>query len=191
MQKEGNHKLSIMKKVALLTSILLCISIFSSAQKDAPQRIRLYKTWIILSGGDTKQGLLYQTKDSSVVIANSLNNKGSSVIAADLSELVASNIYFIKARREGNVTKGVLIGAAGGILAGVIIGLVSEPDVSNSTFGGFAPELRAFGGGTVGVLPGILIGGMISSVKFKIPINRSIDNFNKEKEQLRKYSYLH
>jgi hypothetical protein len=190
MQKEEKHKLSIMKKVALLTSILLCISIFSSAQKDTLQRIRIYKTWITLGSGATKQGLLYQTKDSSVVIANSLSNKGSSVIAVDLSELVATNIYFIKARREGNVTKGVLIGATAGILAGVIIGLVSEPDVSNS-FGTFVPEIRALGGGILGVLPGILIGGMISSVRIKIPINGSINKFNKEKEQLRKYSYLH
>ncbi len=190
MQKDGKHKLSIMKKVALLTSILLCISIFSSAQKDAPQRIRLYKTWITLAGGATKQGLLYQIKDSSVVIANSINNKGSSVVTPDLSEVVASNIYFIKARREGNVTKGVLIGATAGILAGVIIGLVSEPDVSNS-FGTFAPELRALGGGILGVLPGILIGGMISSIRIKIPINGSINKFSKEKEQLSKYSYLH
>ena len=191
MQKEGKHKLSMMKKVALLTSILLCISIFSSAQKDTLQRIRIYKAWVTLGGGTTIQGALYQTKDSSVVIANSLNNNGSSVIAPDLSEVVAGNIYFIKARREGNVTKGVLIGATAGILAGVIIGLVSEPDVSNS-FGTFdAPELRALGGGILGVLPGTLIGGMIGSIKIKIPINGSINNFNKKKEQFRKYSYLH
>lgn len=49
----------------------------------------------------------------------------------------------------------------------------------------------SFIGGIVGGLSGFAIGTLFGSIRIKIPINRSIDKFKKNKERLEKYSFIH
>ena len=152
-----------------------------------------YQTWIsIYSSAYDMKGTLYEIKDSSILIA------GYSLAypSRDISEMInlhINDIETIKVRRSGKIGLGCLIGAAIGLATGVTIGLIEgdDPtvDISGFVVGGFmtAGKKALMYGIPLGV-GGAGIGAAIGSLKIKIPINGNMDNFNKNKSKLKKYS---
>ncbi len=86
------------------------------------------------------------------------------------------------------VKKGALIGAIGGTITGAAIGFSKgySPGYSLSYSTAYSLQL-----GTLGLLVGTLVGAVIGSNTIKIPIQGRIDKFNKHKNRLKKYSYVH
>lgn len=175
-----------MKKIAarilltLMTSFL-CINIH--AQENSKKNIKIYESFVY---SDNKpnilKGVLYEIKDSSIIVSNSKLKKDYSTGNFKLAEISFNNINLVKTRRINNAKRGVWIGAVTGF--GVAIGMagVAAP---GSTFGeaaGFLSiPITAIGAG---------IGALAGSHLNKIPINSSLENFNRNRSRLQKYSYV-
>ena len=185
-----------MKKLLLLLVIFLSFPFLSPGQYES----KIYKTWITVGGGGKIRGTLYQTKDSSLVIANSFNKLVLQSGKFDLSTVDFKNIYLIEAREDNAVSKGLwkgaLIGAMTGFFTGAMIGLAGGDDENCLFFCMTAGEKALLGGLSIGLL-GIPIGAgamaiiTSSSLKITIPISGNYERFSENKERLKKYSYMH
>jgi hypothetical protein len=188
-----------MKRIIPILLVFLCISIISTAQHES----KIYKTWITVGGGGKMRGTLYQTKDSSIVIANSFNRLVLQSGNFDLSTVDFKNIYLIETREDNVVSKelwkGALAGFLMGAVAGIISGFASGDDVCEGTFCifSFRAEQKALMEGRVFGIIGLPVGAGVkaiitsSSLKITIPITGNYERFNENKERLKQYSYTH
>jgi hypothetical protein len=177
-----------MKRLAFISVILLCIPFLSFAQEDTLHKSKIYKTWIT-GGPFEREGVLYQIMDSSLLIANSIYKKDFLLGKYKLTNIKYKNIEIINTRAINGVRNGALLGLAGGLLTGVLIGYSQGGEPRG--FYWFTAKEKAIIGGLIGGLSGAGIGTWIGSIKIKIPINGSFENFNKNKQQLKTYSYIH
>jgi len=185
-----------MKKLLLLLVIILSFPFLSSGQYES----RIFKTWITVGGGGKIRGTLYQTKDSSIVIANSFNKLVLQSGKFDLSTVNFKNISLIEAREDNVVSKGLwkgaLAGAMTGFFTGALIGLASGDDEDCFLFCMTAEEKALLGGLSFGLI-GLPVGAGVmaiitsSSLKITIPISGNYERFSENKERLKKYSYMH
>ncbi|MGA1977655.1 MAG: hypothetical protein ABSG89_07335 [Bacteroidales bacterium] len=172
-------------------------------KKDTQQNSKIYRTWIkldnytksgnILYGQPKRTGVLYQIKDSSIIVANYLNKRDFLSGKHQTTEIDYKNIGTVETRRKNSVIRGALSGLIIGSLAGVIIGYSSgsdHPTPGSFDFFVLSASDKATIGGIFSGLTGIAIGTLVGTIRIRIPINRSIDNFNKNKERLKKYSYI-
>ena len=188
-----------MRKFIQLFVVFLCFPFLSSGQTEP----KIYKTWITLGGGGRIRGTLYQTKDSSVIIANSFNKLVLQSGNFDLSTVDFQNIYQIETREDNIVSKelwkGALAGFVTGAIAGIITGFASGDDVQEGYFDIFnftAGEKALMAGfvfGVIGLPVGTGVQAIItsSSLKITIPISGSYERFKENKERLNQYSYTH
>lgn len=189
-----------MKKIALLSLTLLGISFLSYAQLDS----KIYRTKITGGGGREFYGTLYQIKDSSVLLANSLRRIDILTRNFDLTTINHNDISIITIREKKNVSKGASIGMLTGAATGLIIGIISgiQASKNESTDGNWSinilpPELEialsGVFGGAIGAGVGAGAGAIISgiSVGIKIPIYGNFERFNHNKDRLKQYSYIH
>jgi hypothetical protein len=174
-----------MKKVIASATLLVCFFSCLSAQENAKHKIRLYETWISLNNqvGPFK-GVLYEIKDSSVLISNSLWKPDYLTGNFKVSSISYDNIKIIKTRRTKNIQKGLLIGSA----AGFSLGVISLSEAVND-MGPITAAAGIFGGFIFGIL-GAGTGALISSTRDRIPIKGSWENFNKYRSALQDYSYM-
>jgi len=183
-----------MKAINIIVTIVLCFLNSLNAQ-DSIQKKNIYRTWVYLNKDPFEiKGALYEIKDSSISVSNSLVKKENSTEGLKISEL---NIYYvetIKARRNNNIGRGVLIGTASGLFTGAMIGLISGDDPPCDNLGCILyPPLtageKALSNGVVLGICGAGVGALVGSFKIKIPINGNIETFHKSQNRLRKYSY--
>lgn len=140
---------------------------------------KIYKTWVSLNEEPFKiKGVLYELKDSSILVSNSVIIKDYSTNRFETINLHMNSIETIKTRRNNGIGRGVWIGAVSGFVIGGLVGLVGFPD----------DPLAAPFYCNIGAAAGTGIGALVGSFKVKIPINGNINNYNKQKNKLRKYS---
>lgn len=181
-----------MKFLNIIALILLCCLNSLNAQ-DTIQKIKIYRTWVSLNSEPFKiKGVLYEIKDSSILVSSSVVIQDYSIDRFEVANLHINNIETIKTRRKNNIGKGVLIGAVSGFVLGGLIGLISGDDPP-CTSGSlicfrFTAEEKALGTGVPLAVGGAGIGSLIGSIKVKIPINGSINSYNRNKNKLREYS---
>ena len=145
--------------------------------KDNNQKIKIFRIWVSLKSDPYKiKGVLYEIKDSSILVSNSAIKKDYSMGRFEVVEIQISNIKKIKIRRKGSMLNGIWIGALSGFVVGVSIGLVEDA-------GGWA----IYGGAFFAAI-GVGVGGLLGLIKIGIPINGSMDNYNINKDKLKKYS---
>jgi len=185
-----------MGKLLLLLVVFLCFPFLSSGQNES----KIYKTWITVGGGGKIRGTLYQTKDSSIVIANSFNKLVLQSGKFDLSTIDFRNIYLIEAREDNVVSKGLWKGALAGFLTGAVAGIITgfaSGDDENCLILCMTAEEKALLGGLSFGLLGIPVGAGVmaiitsSSLKITIPISGNFERFNENKDRLKQYSYTH
>jgi hypothetical protein len=176
-----------MKILLLITIITLCFSYSIHAQENKEQKIKIYKTWIYLNHEPFKtKGVLYEIKDSSIVIANPAFNKGPLTDTFNVICIPISDIYLLKTRKAGSIKNGVLIGSLTGFITGVTI-----PFLSVDTQGlGFITATYAIAGGASLAIFGAGAGALAGSVKDRIPVKNSYENLSKYRSWLEKYSYV-
>ena len=183
-----------MKKFVFIAVILLCIPFLSSAQEDNIPKI--YKAWITLNNNSPEvKGVLYDIKDSSISLTNSFSFSGADYLSGNfkLTTINYNNIYRIKTRRNNSVVAGVLLGTSAGVITGAIIGGSQGDDPPCASFiclFRMTAKDKALLGGVLGAFAGAGVGALSGLITIKIPINGNIQTFNKNKDRLRKYSYL-
>lgn len=173
------------------------------AQDSIPKRLLKFK--ISVTGMRTIQnGYLGLINDSTLYVSNT--QVAINQPAQDVSRWTAidyNQIRWVHLKRKGSVGRGILIGAISGLAAGAIAGLVSGDDPPcqqnyssysyysplNNVFAGLSYSMcsafrisageKALIGGTMGMVTGGLIGGILGAVaRKKFTINGSKEKFN-------------
>lgn len=167
-----------MKTLMITIFVLMIAGMPATAQKDTLQKKKIYKAWISVSGEKgKKKGILYQVKDSSLLLSNSKHIKDYYTGNFKTTPFDANSIDKIKIRRMRNVNRGAFIGMAVGFAAGMITGAV---------LGHNAPS--ALWVGSWGIAAGAIVGASIGSIKISIPITGSQEKFEKNKGKLMSYA---
>jgi hypothetical protein len=173
-----------MKPIAIFIFVILCVIQVSQAQVD-PATIRAYSTWVLPIGrGPVIKGVLYQVKDSSVVISGSTGKIDYITGKFNAEEIWSKDIKEIQLRKKGAQGIAIAIGGISGALIGILVG------ASINTQGGPDELEDAFDVGKMVLFPlmcagiGVGIGGMIGGVKIKLPVKGSQDRFNLSKDKM-------
>ena len=198
-------KLNAMKRLSFLVLYIFCNQFFCNGQEDTLPKVykspaletnfqkpRIYRTRVTLNNYTGKvTGVLYEIKDSSVLIANSYLHRDYSSGNFNIESVDYSNIRFINTRNKNSIINRALAGIIPGVLTGALIGAIQgdDPPCSGWCLFWMSAEDKAALGGVTGAFAGFLIGGLSGLITIKIPINGDINIFNKNKEQLKKYSY--
>jgi len=181
-----------MKTIISLTVLFFFLPSLTRAQSDSSGFNKFYHTWIIPEKGyKGKSGVLYEIKDSAVLVSNSPWIENYRNGNFDVARIDIRKIDEIRVRRQG-AGYAVLVGGITGAVVGVIISAAYMDHLEKT----MNPIGFAFGGFFQGILPfivstGVGIGvGIAVSPKRKIQINGSQDTFNRNKINLNKYALV-
>ena len=174
-----------MKACCLITVLIF----YSLNLINAQEPLIIYRTWVKLNIAPYKhEGALYQIKDSSIIVSNSLVVQDYSLNRFELTNLAVTNIETIYARRNNSIGRGALQGALAGLAIGVITGFLSGDDPPG--FMSYTAKEKAQGYGIVFSTLGLGIGALVGSMKISIPIGGSIHNYEQNKILLKEYSII-
>ena len=202
-----------MKTLALIPISLLFIIHPIQAQTDSALTRDIYRAWIIpvkkasarpwsppTERSQVNQGVLYEIKDSSVIIVNSFIEEDYQKDNFDVTKVDARSIDVIKIRKKGNAGMGILIGAISGIAVAGALDLIiysnwKKVEGANSLEEGLnyifvqTPQFIPVIASSIGLLgAGIGIGAAAGSTSIKIPIKGSQKLFDKNRSRLNDYS---
>jgi hypothetical protein len=181
-----------MKTLVLIAMMLLLTGQLSRAQNDSVVLNKFYHTWIIpVKGQKGKSGVLFEIKDSSVVVSSSAFKNDYYTKNYKVTNLDVRNISAIKVRRQG---KGfaVLAGGVSGMIVGGFISAAYMHHLEET----MDPLGFVFGGFFQGILPflistGIGVGvGALVSPKINIPIKGNQELFADERSRLNEYALV-
>jgi hypothetical protein len=182
-----------MKKFGFITVILTAFTLLSLSQEDTLQKNRIYRTWISLQNNPDSivRGALYEIRDTSVILSNSLIRKNLNAGRFDKTIVNFRDIDIIKTRNKNSILNGTIIGVLAGFVAGGIWGLIEgdDPPCDYICIFQFTAAEKALMYGSSLALVGGNIGFFGSLVKIQIPINGNLGKFNQSKSRLKKYSY--
>lgn len=165
-----------MKKVFLI-GLIICYSLLSGAQQNDNKRTTVYKTWIKLNKSpQIVKGVLYEIGDSSIFVSESIYN-------STLQEYRFNDIGLMKVRRGNSIRRGIYRGAGFGFVSGIIASVSFVGDASVLTGPLYLMLGITYGGVGAGV------GALAGTIKDRIPIKYSYENFEKYRGNLQDYSY--
>ncbi len=193
-----------MKVLTMVLVMFFLVASINAQQKTSKKR--MYYTTVVKSDKTRLHGLLYQVEDTKVqLIPVPLNFK---LIKAEpynpdqfnYQDVYAYEIEQIKLKRRGKLAKSTLIGLAVGFTTGFIIGMADGDEPPDPPCQGwcfsltpdFTPETAEGKGALYGTGLGLLgaaVGAIVGSMKLKIPINGSVDQFKANQPRLKKYAY--
>ena len=172
----------ILRRIHLTICIVVCFTSVLEAQTDIGKKVKLYDTWItVKNNAYPARGVLYEIKDSSIILSNSRVIRDYPTNNFALAEINFSNINYVNTRRTGKVTRGAIIG-------GTIFGIVTTAAIISMDED--IPAYYYITLGTTFALAGSGIGAIIGSIKSINPINGDIANFVKVRPRLEKLSYV-
>lgn len=174
-----------MKKILVIFIAAISIFYSASAQHNPKKKTKYYNVWISLNDQEIKsKGILYEVNDSSILISGETPLRNSLSRSEGLTEISYNNIELIKARRTMSIARGSAIGASIGAGIGLKV-MIEELGEAVMMFAG-APAL-------VGMFPAAVVGAgygaLLGTIKDRIPIQLSKENFNLYKSTLQTYSY--
>ncbi len=175
-----------MKRKLFALSFLMAA--FYSAKPQTPQTpVKLAKTITLvtqLKNGETwNYGYLSGINDSSVQLSTKrVAFSNLSLGNPSYKTYNYGDIEKMKIRKYGSLGRGIGYGALIGAGFGAIVGLVTyqKPAPGNGWFSSldFGPGFNALGGAILGILPGLIIGGIIGSKTMKFNIHGNKERFN-------------
>jgi len=178
------------------TSIIIaCLIIYGfhnsvEAQSPLPLKSNPTKSEITLySSPDNMVGVLFLLKDSSILVSSSLFKEDYNNGNYEIAELYIDDINLISSKRPLGTASYVVIGALVGACVGVLTARITEgpPPYPEYTLGPGSEFAYAFFGST-GAVAGAATGAILGSIKIKIPINRSMEDYNRNKKKLGRYT---
>jgi hypothetical protein len=177
-----------MKTQATAIIFFLCLVLSAQSQTDSTGLKKLYRTWIIPNRGYRGlNGILYEIKDSSVMVSNSSLKADYYQGNYKVSEMDVNKIKTVKVRRVGAQGTAILIGGLSGALVGIILGVKQHTNHGTDV----DEEFQHVGLVFIPLLftgMGVGIGAAIGGVKITIPIKGNQDQFELEKDKLSSYS---
>ena len=161
------------------------------AQSPLPGAPTFSKSEITLySSPDNMIGAILLLKDSSILVSNSLVKEDYYSGNYEVAELYINDINLISQRRRAGPLGGALLGAVVGLGVGALTARIVEgpthtsssgwPDFSRISYYVFIPAGAVVGG---------ITGGIIGGIKIEIPINGSMENYNRKKKKLGRYAF--
>lgn len=167
--KTINHHFSFFCRTLAVLLLFFCV-----LQPANGQKVKTYKIWVALLDGTKVKGALYAVNEEQLV-----------VVGEDLkrTQLDPKEIKVIKFRRAGSIGRGAWIGAASGVVAGVLVGLAAddEDDI-------IVKEASIGGGGILGLFIGTGLGIGIGSAKKKMVVNGDENAYRLHLSMLQKYA---
>jgi hypothetical protein len=190
------------KYSVMRTSIIIaCLIIYGfhnsvEAQSPLPLSRKPTKSEITLySGPDNMIGALFLLKDSSILVSKSLVTKDYDNGNYEVAELYIDDINLIRSKRRlgplNGAILGLLVGAGvGALTARIVEGPPPEPSSNYSSwdFGLDFSGMSYYFFIPTGAVAGAITGGIIGCIKIKIPINGSMENYNRNKKKLGRYT---
>lgn len=178
-----------MRAAIIIASLIFGHVHFLYAQ-DMIKRKRISPTSVTLLSDSLKdiRGALYQIKDSSILVSDTRRFEDYRKGNYNVSEIDFNNIQMIKTISKTRTRNGLLIGTASGFVIGGLIGLLIEGDTYSWIAGSQTAAQNALQNGIVCIPFGAIIGATFGSIQIRIPINGSMDNFNRSMEKLNRYS---
>ena len=185
-----------MMKKLLFTTITCSLFPFLSVA----QRVNLnngrhvkHETTIVLVGGDLRQGTLYQTKDSSLIMFDKfISSKYLSVANFYIKIVPYNKIYIIEINEKEIKPEYGLLGAIIGVIPGGLFGAVYDRKEAAkggiNFWPGLGKSVGAIIGGLVGVFIGITIGTKNNRTQFLI--NGDFEKFKENRDKLIECSYI-
>ena len=183
-------------KIFILITIALFYSCYTlSAQEKTISKNKIYKTWISLESMPEKvSGILYEVRDSSILLSHSIPIKNYSTSHEYISEFYFNEIHLLKTRKIDNVKKGALIGSISGFALGTIYGAIASGALYEANPISFLNPLLISGtiliSGTYLAVIGAGIGALSGTIKDRFPIKGSYENFNSYRGVFQNYSYM-
>ncbi|MEI6456430.1 MAG: fibrobacter succinogenes major paralogous domain-containing protein [bacterium] len=180
-----------MKKfTAILISVFsLCVLPGLQAQSDSLTLGKFYQTWIIPEKGlPAISGIMYEMKDSAVLLSSSHKKMDYYTGNYDVSKVDVRKIHEIKFRRQGRGAA-LLVGAISGVIVGSVIGyyynssLKKDPSLTSSA----RTILSVSSILVVSTGMGILFGSL-AAVKTTIPIHGNQAAYEQNKLRLSEYA---
>lgn len=184
-----------MKKLILLLTGIITIFLITNKPIKAQDTIRsrdMYRICVDMNNESNRNiGILYETKDSSIVMSYSRYNWEYLENDIKKLELNIKDINTINTRKQTSVRNGLIVGTLLGIAAAIIYS--SSDGVKNRKKSQNIIEEAAQQGSKVFisglcVISGIAIGGLFGSVSVKFPIKGSKEKYQKHRKELREYS---
>jgi hypothetical protein len=158
---------------------------FIFSQENVLPKKKTYKVTVYDSYSQSHKGYLHNIADSSVSLASAPTHfgetgKGKLIQYPDISSITI--------QRKGSAARGVIYGAVGGFLIGVIIGIASGDDpvtppeedfLGLSGLFTYTAGEKAIGGGILLAGAGAAVGGITGAlIKKKFTINGKKENFD-------------
>jgi hypothetical protein len=176
-----NTSKQVFKILAITVTIGISCLYSASAQLNIENKSKIYDAWISLDNqSQNVKGLLYEIKDSSIIVSNSTLKKDYLSGNFNLSSIDFYSIDHVSIRRKNKVIAGTIIGSALGLAGAIGIGHIAGGE------GGLIAVLY----GPPALLFGAGIGALAGSFRIKIPIGGSFENFKSNERRLERYSYL-
>lgn len=170
-----------MKKLILVVCAAVIFHCPSFSQEKSKGRIKFYQTWVTTVNNPSPwKGILYEITDSSILVSNSKYTSDFLDSRFQVSKFDYHEIDLIRTRRVNNIQRGFWIGSVIGLVSGMLTYTEQETGMPYwfTTVSIVIPSSLFIGG----------IGALIGSVKARFPIGGSMENFNRNKYLLMKYS---
>ncbi len=159
-------------------AVLLLFGCFVlSAQDNTSAKKWAYDIWIKqVNSRDVTRGVLYETADSSIFIVPSLRSD-------QILKFRAEEIDLLKLRKRRSVLVGAYTGTVIGIGSGAVVGYTMTDII-------YLRIIAGLGLGLIYGLAGMGVGTLAGSMKDRIPVRASQENYEKYHGSLQQYSYL-
>lgn len=185
MKTKTTYAFLVFGNIALL---LLCL-LPHAAEAQKKQDVGPYEVWIRNEKKHTvTHGYLQNLSDSTLTMIPIWHQKNKSTKVFPIE-----HVKWVQVRKRGNLGKGIVWGAAIGLVTGIAIGFLdgSDPPCEQNSFFCFRLEAheKAVIYGMLTVPAGMIIGGVIGGVKTKFTIKGSRSDYARQREQLEKYRY--
>lgn len=171
-----------MKTLKLAALMIMILNVNFIYPQEKIKKVKIYKTWVSLMDESEIHGILYQLKDSSILVTNMKMEESQEIDIKDIQK--------IKIRRKNSIGRGAIIGGASGLVVGGLIGYMNGDDEDSDNglnFIAMSAEEKAVSSGILFMTLGAGTGILIGTIKKKFDINGNISNYNKNIQQLRKY----
>ncbi len=180
-------------KTKLLISIVLLFGVSYLYSQETKGKIKFYRTWLESTYPTAVvEGVLYELKDSSIVLSNSANLDDYRYKNYTITEHMIKNISSIKVRKKSNISKGMFFGGLLGFAGGMILGFSLGDDPKDHFIKTGRKRKKAATKAAfysmVGTGGGMLIGAALGSMKITIPINKNVTKYRENKSRLKKYT---
>lgn len=160
----------------------------SLVSQDTFHKPKLYRSWIYKMEGKPYRvnGVLYQFKDSTIVLSSSYKAKKYLNDDFFTIQLAIKNVKEIEYRKKNNVIKGALIGLASGFFVGGIIGYAqgNRPASSYPLWMDRTQGQNMAGFGIAFGMLGAGIGALFGTNTIRIPINGNQKKYEENLDRL-------